>query len=494
MKKIKKSIILRGVFISLSILLFVIGMGFKSIQLQTIAVMLLLINNIQYTFKSFTKDVLFFSFNITFFIFLIGRIFVSAVFHYKENLRGIYGLDFYEYSYINITLICLFISLISLFTGYIISKKVNLTSKLYEKKEKNDLFIHYLRKFSILFFYICIIFRLLLVNEMKNASVNEGYFETFTTFQSSLPSIVQVFANMYDVALFAFLSTKPSKKNSIVPILLYLLEGLIAAIGGRRSNLMLNILIIFIYYLTRNEVAKDYKEKWFKKLEIFMCITILPVLVSVMTIIGNIRADYSKNSTSNGIINNIMEFFYSQGVSANLIGYTEVYRNLLPKGKVYTLGPLMEFINNSIMRRLNGLSELTGQSVERATSGFLYSQALPYLIMPIAYLNGHGYGSSFVAENFVDLSYSGVLIGSLLYGMLLGILTKLLKSDRFIVLTFTLIMARAILFSPRAAYLSFIVSAFTPSKIVGIIIIYIGAKLFQSFDNRKYKIRINKYR
>lgn len=481
----KKSIILRSLFILLSVLLFLIGITFKSIEPQIIAIFLMLINNIQYSVKNFKKNIVFFCFNITFFIFLIGRIFVSFVFKYKENLRGVYGLDFKEFSYINVTTVCLFISLLALFIGYTLCKKLKLNLKINNKKDEQ--LTIYIRKFSLIFYYFCIIFRLIIVWEMKNASISEGYFDTFTTFKSSLPSILQVFANMYDVALFYYLSTMPTKKKSIIPILLYIIEGGIAAISGRRSIFMLNILIVFIYYITRNELASNYKEKWFKKIELIISIGILPLIISAMTIIGKFRADFSARQEASNILDNILEFFYSQGVSVNLIGYTEVYRNSLPSGKIYTFGPVMEFINNSIIRKLNGLPELTGQSIERAVDGFLYSQALPYLIMPVAYLNGYGYGSSFIAENFADLSYIGVFIGSVFYGIIIYTLTNMLKSSNFIVVTITLLMVRSILFAPRAAYLSFLVSAFTPSKVVAIFFIYFVSKTWKAFD---YKNRI----
>jgi oligosaccharide repeat unit polymerase len=480
---VKKSIVLRSLFILLVLLLFLIGMIFQSIELQIIAILLILINNIQYTINDFKNNVIFFCFNISFFIFLIGRVFVSFIFKYKENLRGVYGLDFNEFTYLNVTTVCLFISLLSLFIGYTVCKKLKLNLKINNRKDEK--LINYTRKFSLLFYYFCMIFRLIIVWEMKDATISEGYFDTFTTFKSSLPSVFQAFANMYDVALFYYLATMPTKRKSIIPISLYIIEGGIAAISGRRSIFMLNVLVIFIYYITRNEIASSYKEKWFKKFELIISLGSLPLIISTMTIIGKLRADFSTRQEASNILKNILEFFYSQGVSVNLIGYTEVYRKSLPSGKIYTFGPIMEFINNSIIRKLNGLPELTGQSVERALDGFLYSQALPYLIMPVAYLTGYGYGSSFVAENFVDLSYFGVCIGSIFYGILIYMFTNMLKSSSFIVVTLTLLMVRSILFAPRAAYLSFIVSAFTPSKVVAILFIYIVSKLWKGIDYKK---------
>lgn len=42
-----------------------------------------------------------------------------------------------------------------------------------------------------------------------------------------------------------------------------------------------------------------------------------------------------------------MNFFYAQGVSANLIGYAQTLAPQLPEGKLYTIGRLNDFINNN---------------------------------------------------------------------------------------------------------------------------------------------------
>ena len=98
--------------------------------------------------------------------------------------------------------------------------------------------------------------------------------------------------------------------------------------------------------------------------------------------------------------------------------------------------------------------------------------------MPTAYLQGYGYGSSFVAENYADLGLFGVFLGSLVYGGILLFLSKSLKRGNFVLIVISLSMARSILFAPRAAYFSFIVSTFSPSKIVAIILVYVFSIVF----------------
>jgi oligosaccharide repeat unit polymerase len=470
---LNKKIFLRLMYILTSSLVCTIAMYFNSVFFLILSCLMIVANNVQYCLRELKRNVLFFCFNITFFIFLLGRMIVTEFFSYNEHLRGIAGLDFANLSLVSSTLICIYISLISLFLGYILCNKISFMDKK-NHKNKN---ISSLKKSSLLLYFIAIIIRLYIVIEMRQASVSEGYFETFTTFNSSLPSIIQTFGNMYDVFLFSFLATFPRKKEILLPSFIYILEGAIAASSGRRSVLILNILILVVYFLSRDD-NKSEVEVWFGLKEKLFSIVSVPILITLMTFIGRIRSNFNSGTSIKSIQNSFFEFFYSQGVSANLIGYTDIYRNDLPKGRIWTFGPFMEFIENSIIRPFQGLPALTGQSLERAQNGFLFSQALPYLIMPTAYLQGYGYGSSFVAENYADLGFLGVFLGSLVYGGIILFLAKSIKRGNFVLIVISLSMARSILFSPRATYFSFIVSTFSPSKIVAIILVYALSTIF----------------
>lgn len=485
------NIILRFVLLLLSVLLFVIGWAFQDPKVLLISTLIIFAHNIVYSIKKFYERVIFFSFNITFFIFLIGRMFVSEFFGYKANILGIFGLAFSDVKLVNTTIICLYLSLLAIFIGYTLIQRVNI-SFLKKKKEISKSYLYSLRTFSLLFFYFCMIFRLYYVYEMQQTAVTEGYYESFMSFTSSMPSIFVTISNMYDVAFFAYLATNPSKRKSLFPILLYLGEGLFAALAGRRSIFMLNLLIVFIYYCVRTAKANKNKDekKWLGKTEWTAGLIAVPVLMMFLTFIGKIRDSFSGVARIN-VNNPILEFFYSQGISANLIGYTKMYENQLPQ-KIYTFGPLIEFIDDKFIRPLNGLPGFFGQNVDRAINGHLFSHALPYLIMPSAYLMGYGYGSSYVAEMFNDFSFLGVFIGSIVYGAILFCFYYMLQNSNYIVIIFTLMMTRAILFAPRAAALSMIVSAFTASKIVAVVFILIGSKLLQSLIGQKHFYKMPK--
>lgn len=475
--------IVRNLLLVSSLLFFLIGLALENPKTALIAILMVFVNNIMYSVKKLYERVIFFSFNVTFFVFLIGRMVMHAFFGYSNMSYGfslgIFGLAFYEEQFIFVILTCIYISLVAIYIGYLLIQKVDL-SFLRSKKELDGSFLYSLRTFSLVFFYFCLIFRYYNVYEMTQVASVEGYYESYATFTSSLPGILVLFSSMFDVAFFAYLATNPSKKRSIIPILLYLGEGLFATFSGRRSLFMLNLLIVFVYFCIRNVRSSETREKkWLGKFEWTLGMAAVPSLIVFMNIIGRIRGNSSVDSPT-GFLESIKSFFHSQGISANVIGYTRLYEDVLPKGKLYTFGPLMEFIDNKIIRPLKGMPELWGQTQERALEGYLFTHTISFFIMPTLYLSGVGYGSSFIAELFHDFSYFGVFLGSLVYGSLLFVLFYVLRYSNYILIIFALLMTRAILFAPRAAALSFIVSAFTMSKIVAVIIILFGAKLLHS--------------
>ncbi|WGG45413.1 O-antigen polysaccharide polymerase Wzy family protein [Rossellomorea sp. DA94] len=493
MKKILRMVSLIG-----SVPWFIIGVTSENVTLILISIILMLSHNILYCLEDFFRRVIFFTFNMSFFVFLISKMIVVHFFGYKDEGLGIFGLAFDDISTVKTILVSQYLSLIGLFIGYMIIQKIDL-SFLKQKKEYDVTYIRHFRFFSILFFYFCVIFRFYYLWEMKQNVQSQGYYEVFSTFTSSLPSVLVMFSQMFDVAFFAYLATNPTKKRSIFPIGIFMLEGLLGAMAGHRSSLMLNLVIVFIYFALRSiqdkpkmqKVIKSSKKKWLGAKEWFFVSLSLPAVLVYMTFIGMNRGN--RFQETGGFFDSILNFFYTQGISANLIGYGQMFKEYLPMKGFYTLGPVGEFIDNKIIRPIQGSPELTGQTYERATEGFLFAHTISYFIMPALYLKGVGYGSSFIAEFFVDLSFLGVFLGSVMYGAILFILFYVLKNGNMLVVTFALIMTRAIMFAPRGAAMSFIVSAFTPSKIIAISIIFIGTFFMRSIlgKNRRGLMNYN---
>ena len=464
--------ILRIMILCLSIGVFIVGVLFSNPYTMLFAVLIMLLHNLWYSLEDFYKRVVFLIFNGTFFIFLVGRMVVNVFFNYKESTSGLFGLNFNEVEIINHTLIALYISLFFLFIGFVLIQKFG--KKVISKEntsEGKELFWKSFKIFSKYFFYFTVIFRIIYLYEARSVANVEGYFETFSTFQSQMPGILVLLSGMYDVAFFAFLATKPSKKESILPIGLYLVEGIFSLLSGRRSGFMLNILILFIYFCLRNIKNREdlfsktrtwlKKGGWIGKKEIIGAILILPILMIISNTVGYLRA--GADSVEISFVESVFEFLFSQGVSANVIGYTLVLTESIPD-KMYSIGPIIEFIDNKIIGHyIMGEPEFMGQTVDRALNGYLFAHTISYLVMPNLYLMGVGYGSSYIAELYNDFGYLGVAIGSVIYGVLIGKFTTWFQAKNILLVLITLMMLRSFLFTPRSFSFAIVFSQFLSS-------------------------------
>lgn len=454
MIKVKSNI--RYLLLLVSTLVLIIGLLFKSPLTLAISTFLLLAHNIFYTFENFIERTIFFSFNATFFVFLMGRVFVTTFFKYNLN-TNLFGLAFNNLETVNHILISFYISLLCLFLGH----NWATFRKFSQKEQGGHSFWFFFRKVSKYFFYFTLIFRFLYLIDISRFVSSYDYFEYYLSYSSSLPGLFIRFASMYDVAFFSFLASEPKKRESLIPISLYIIEGVFSLRTGQRANFMMNILIILIYVVICNR-KKLNARKWFTKKVVISCIVVFPLLMVILNNFGQQRGRSGELQYS--YTDSFLHFFYAQGVSANVIGYTKELSDYIPKGKVYSIGPFFEFTNNLLGNRYYG------QTSERALNGFLFSHTISYLIMPDMYLRGSGYGSSFIAELYHDLGYIGIIVGSFGYGILLRKLFCWYLSNRYLRI-FMLLMTRSLLFIPRAGATSFLVSTFALENIVGIAMI-----------------------
>ena len=63
----------------------------------------------------------------------------------------------------------------------------------------------------------------------------------------------------------------------------------------------------------------------------------------------------------------ILSFIYQQGVSVEVIGYTYEYEDYFPKGKVYSIGDIINYFNHNKIAQVFGDKEpIKSQSIEHA--------------------------------------------------------------------------------------------------------------------------------
>lgn len=105
----------------------------------------------------------------------------------------------------------------------------------------------------------------------------------------------------------------------------------------------MGILFVFVYFIYRNGMNSE--EKWLTKKMIVGIILILPFL-AVFVSAYNIWRE-GGNASSLNFFEGILNFFYDQGVTGNVLKRAYMYKNQIPK-QIYTL----EFLHSGILARL----------------------------------------------------------------------------------------------------------------------------------------------
>ena len=169
-------------------------------------------------------------------------------------------------------------------------------------------------------------------------------------------------------------------------------------------------------------------------------------MVSFLFLMVYIRSDRDRSMSENLLIS----FFYQQGVSVEVIGYTYDCENLFPDGKVYLLGDITDYFRHNIFARLLfGTKSIEPHSIEHALGDNSLDAALTYYVKPDFYLAGGGLGGCYVAEAWKDLGYFGICLVSFLYGILLAKIPLWCRKNLWIG-SVGLVMFNQIIFAPRA--------------------------------------------
>jgi hypothetical protein len=246
------------------------------------------------------------------------------------------------------------------------------------------------KKASIVSFYFTLLFATIENLESAIYVQNTTYLNLYTTYVSQLPTIAHKLAQANDLAMCIFLSTLPSKKESKAPILLYLLCNGITIISGIRGTIVNCILFVLLYCYFRqglsNKMGND--GQWVtRRLKIFILVA-APLCIVLLSIYNTLRDGVIPSW--NGFFEEILTFFKDQGGSANIIGYTELYKDYLPETNTsYFFGPLISlFKYGSIGSIFSGLTEIKNNTVEMALYGNNLGATITYLYNPNGWLNG----------------------------------------------------------------------------------------------------------
>lgn len=436
--------------------------------------------------KNINSNIYFFFFLVSFFIYLMSGDIAELFFHRYYYLR-------FEDDAVIHAHLCIFISLLGLYLGYILTKS---PKNFYMKKYD----INYIKKYIITLknirfiskkiYFITYLFLIFNTIDTIRFVSNNGYIAYYTSFTPMLPLIFVKIGEFTFLVLCIYLSTFPTKKESFLVISSYLFYSLLVLFIGSRSGIVYNTIFILCYCFYRNKTDKG-KSIWISKKIITILLVCVPFILSFLFLYEFIRTGRSIEFTSIG--DAIIDFFVNIGSSSQIIKYGYVYRDEIPNFKFYSLGGTLNYFKYGRLFNLFSPELIPPRhSVEFATQSHAFSAILPYLVMKEAFLNGQGTGSSFIAELFADFKYWGVGFGSMIYGWFFKKMSYI-SNKNWLLTTIKLYIFHFMLSAPRGSYDNFISGILNISNIVVVLSIWFLAKIYQDFFVLKIKkeVKIN---
>lgn len=403
-------------------------------------------------------------FNICVFTFLISK---NVVLLFKTGEWMItYSEEQYKHMFI-----CLYITLSCLLFGYYYSKKGKYNKYTIFQRDKKSIFIQ--RKYFKIIMCIVVPIYIYYLLQQVGFVQTYGYDAYYISFEYSNIFIYSIVNQLLYVSFFGFLTTLPSKKQSMPAILVFVVLSALNWFTGQRNTTILNLMIVLWYYSKRHTMSIE--QHWIGKFEKILFIVAVPCIISLSYLYSFLRAGNSIQNIS--FIQSVFGFFEQLGDSNSVVIYSKTLKSSFPEPHLrYFFSPLIDFFKENRIGAALGLSEsLKRYSVDFALKGYSFGSTLSYLLLGQGYLNGGGVGSSYIAEAYLSLGYAGVGAYSLFLGIILKKMENILDKC-WIVAIIGMICFKDILISPRETALQWIIKGFNFTTIFTLIPLYILIK------------------
>ncbi len=450
-------------------IVFVMGRVQGNFVVMYLASLIVIFCNISFCFEKVRDRIVFLCFNGTFFLFLTGRPLTCI-------LRNIQWTNI-GYSY-EADLFAVTIMYVSLLTLYVSAALTSLDKSSEDiGREEQPIFIKNLQFVSFIVFFIGFICSMMEGMERILFMQTHTYVDIYTgEYKTSMPTVVKGFIQIMKPCMCIFLATFPSKRKSCIVLAAFLISTIPSLRVGMRSPTMLACVFIFVYYILRDAVRKPNEKRWFGKAEKTIVAILLPFVICFLLIYTELRNGYSNNISSK-MRNPIINFLYEQSTTYNaLVKFWDV-KDQLPKlgfpgyffGYAYDV-----FFQNGIISRLTGFSFPIGQTMERLLVSHDLKLHLSYAVSGDMFFLGHGIGTSYILDVFVDYGWIGVIIFNIVLGWYLNKI-KFLISKHWIISTMILYSLLSIFYIPRSTALEPFVFILSPYFWLGIAICFVGA-------------------
>lgn len=426
-----------------AILLFFVGYMMKSFNIILLSILLAWIANLSVALSNFKRGIYFLFFNITFFTFI-----------FSGNIFKMFSGDIWHNFSSNIeikTNIIIFSALLSLFFGYVILYFVN----RFDKREceyfplKNTRIKGFVQKYSLIIFCISLFLSFLIVIEKVAFVFENSYLDFYTSFNSTIPTVFHNLSSFLLPSLLLYLFTFPKIKRVIGILIPFSIYVFLTLGTGSRSTFVLSILIILIYFIY-SQFNKIYFVFNKRRIVWFVVFGFLGVsFLCSFNLIRN-RAPIKNYNP----IYYFKQFFVDQSTSINVIKNAEKYKSdLRSMNKNYTFSNFVSFYKYSSLFKIFRLGKkpypiYQNNTLEMALYGDSLGQTISYLALGDKYLQGHGLGTEYLAELYIDFDIWGIIVYNVLLGCILYFFSNI-SVGNFILNTYIFLVIYRILYMPR---------------------------------------------
>lgn len=382
----------------ISILMFILGINTQNFNLALVGILVNYSICIFYALKNIEYKFYYFLFLVVIFVFILSRPTISMLRNYNTWL-------YYSRDAANWSLISIYISLVGLMIGNIICDYI-IRPKMKDKEGHSENLItrnkDKIRKVFFILFFVSFIATLAVEINKYIFMIGKDYATYYIEYKNNMPKIINIFADTMVYFLIIYLITQPSKKMSIITLVMYIITKLPMLLIGERGSIVTAVIFAIVYIWYRNTIAKD--EKWITKKQFIWAICLCIIGIIGLGVYNYTRSDEEVPSYNPFDI--ALDFLYKQGVTYNVlnIGYDSL--DILPnkESKNYTFGGFIEYAKyNSISSKLFNIESVPNtNSVKKALEGNNFSHAMSYVAKD-DYLSGHRLGVIIFTRNVCRL-------------------------------------------------------------------------------------------
>lgn len=324
---------------------------------------------------------------------------------------------------------------------------------------------------SLTLYKIYIVFKAGYLAQFTGDTNNSYFPETFQTLLTSLEI-------GFNLCYFILISTRPTRQVFISTTTAWMFFLTLTLATGRRTQFFTAILVLIVIIPNFFPITRELS----RRAKAIVTSVVIAVIIGAAGLgqFVELRRRHSSQTytTSN---NFLLDFLFNQGISVTVIRNGYSLADHISNAHFYTFS----FLRTGLFARLRGIQVNHGNTISHALDGSSYTHALGYTLLPEdKYLSGVGVGGCYIAETYHDFSYAGVIIGSLLIGILLYWCSTY-SANSPIISGIKILILSELFFTPRGSTLHFISTLLSPSSILTIAGIIVCTFLLGKYPPRR---------